>query len=298
MEAKNTKRVQINEPLLAQPVGHEPPVPPPMVTSYKSTTDHEEEDDSEDNAGRPKDNRPPNASKSRSGSMSRLPPRAAHPTLDFGAARRPSAAQVETRKARQHFNKQQRQRQTGSPQHNPAAWPQRTSTAIDPEASRCTSYCCAHALELVGVDSWLSMLAQQGHWYKDGLNAVLHCEMTTAAAEALCKSTPTPTAFPPSRRKVNLANERIPRSDAAAAADTPSASAAAAGPRRAAPLPGQAGAESDAPELEDVREDEEEAEQTAHAFFFSCDRPDPRPQTPRPKTPSQALGSDPHPVWR
>ena len=264
MEAKS-KRAEISEPLLPPPVGNEPLLPPPMMSQgYKSTTDHEEEEDSEDNAGRPKDYRPPNASRSRSGSMSRLPPRAANPTLDFGTARRPSAAQLESRKARQHFNRQQRRQSGGSsPRHKPAAWPQRASMADDPEASRCTSYCCAHTLELVGVDRWLHTHAQQGNWYKDGLNAVLHCEMTSDAAEELCRSVPNPTAFSPNRRWPT--GERIPRSEVAA----PSASAAP-GPHRTISLPGQPGAESDGPELEDVREDDdEEVEQLAHAFFFS-----------------------------
>ena len=268
MEAKS-KRAEISEPLLPPPVGNEPLLPPPMMSQgYKSTTDHEEEEeDSEDHAGRPeKDYRPPNASRSRSGSMSRLPPRAANPTLDFGTARRPSAAQLETRKARQHFNRQQRRQSgngVGSPRHKPAAWPQRVSMADDPEASRCTSYCCAHTLELVGVDRWLHTLSQQGNWYKDGLNAVLHCEMSSHAAEELCRSAPNPTAFSPNRRWPT--GERIPRGEVA----VPSASAAP-GPHRSISLPGQPGAESDGLELEDVREDEdEEVEQPAHAFFFS-----------------------------
>ena len=276
MQAKS-KRAEINEPLLPPPVGNQPLLPPPMMNQgYKSTTDHEfEEEDSEDTAGRPKDYRPPTASRSRSGSMSRLPPRAANPTLDFGTARRPSAAQLETRKARQHFNRQQRQRQggvAGSPQHKPAAWPQRASTAADPEASRCTSYCCAHTLELVGVDRWLHTHAQQGHWYKDGLNAVLHCEINSDAVEELCRPAPNQTAFSPNRRWPS--GERIPRSEAAA----PSGSAAP-GPHRTISLPGQPGVESDGMELEDVREDEEqEVEQPAHAFFFSCEGSTSKPQ--------------------
>ena len=88
MEAKS-KRAGISEPLLPPPVGNEFLLPPMMSQGYKSATDHEEEEDSEDNAVRPgKDYRPPNASRSCSGSMSRLPPRAANPTLDFGTARK------------------------------------------------------------------------------------------------------------------------------------------------------------------------------------------------------------------
>ena len=161
MEAES-KRAEISEPLLPPAVRHEPLLPPPMSQGYKSTTDHEEdEDDSDYNSGRPgKDYRPPKASKSRSGSMSRLPPRAANPTLDFGTARRPSASQLETHKARQHLSKQPRRQSSngvaGSPRHKPAAWPLRASLTEDPEsASRCTSYCCAHTLELVGVDLYL-----------------------------------------------------------------------------------------------------------------------------------------------
>jgi len=135
--------------------------------------------------------------------------------------------------------------------------------ADDPEASRCTSYCCAHTLELVGVDRWLHTLAQQGNWYKDGLNAVLHCEMTPGAAEELCRSAPNPTTFSPNRRWPT--GERIPRGEVA----VPSASTAP-GAHRSISLPGQPGAESDGLELEDVREEEEEeVEQPAHAFFFS-----------------------------
>ena len=124
-----SKRAEISEPLLPPAVRHEPLLPPPMSQGYKSTTDHEEdEDDSDYNSGRPgKDYRPPKASKSRSGSMSRLPPRAANPTLDFGTARRPSASQLETHKARQHLSKQPRRQSSngvaGSPRHKPAAWP-------------------------------------------------------------------------------------------------------------------------------------------------------------------------------
>ena len=255
-----------------------------MSQGYKSTTDHEEdEDDSDYNSGRPgKDYRPPKASKSRSGSMSRLPPRAANPTLDFGTARRPSASQLETHKARQHLSKQPRRQSSngvaGSPRHKPAAWPLRASLTEDPEsASRCTSYCCAHTLELVGVDRWLHALSQQGNWYKDGLNAVLHCEMTPDAAEELCRSAPNPKAFASNRRRPT--GERILRGEAA----VPSGSAAPGphpGPHRSSPMrsspmrssawPGQPDAESDGMDLEDVREEEEEeGEGPAHAFFFS-----------------------------
>ena len=278
MEAES-KRAEISEPLLPPAVRHEPLLPPPMSQGYKSTTDHEEdEDDSDYNSGRPgKDYRPPKASKSRSGSMSRLPPRAANPTLDFGTARRPSASQLETHKARQHLSKQPRRQSSngvaGSPRHKPAAWPLRASVTDDPEsASRCTSYCCAHTLELVGVDRWLHALSQQGNWYKDGLNAVLHCEMTPDAAEELCRSAPNPKAFASNRRRPT--GERILRGEAA----VPSGSAAPGphpGPHRSSPMrssawPGQPDAESDGMDLEDVREEEEEeGEGPAHAFFFS-----------------------------
>jgi hypothetical protein len=240
----------------------------PAAMGYKSTTDHEEEEeDSEDMRGHSdREYFPPTAKGVKSSrSMTRLPPRAANPTLDFGTGRRPGTQQQDKHKARQSFNRHQRHKQsngaTSSPQHRPAAppgqpaeWPlakQASASFMDVDgALRCTSYCCAHALELVGVDRWLHAHGQHGQWYKDGLNAVLHCFMSSDGMDELCKSTPGPPGFsPPRPRKVS-----IPRSqsaganpaDSAAASSTAAAAiaaaAAAAAPCLAAPFAAPAAA--------------------------------------------------------
>lgn len=132
---------------------------------------------------------PPSRSSNR---LTRLPPRAANPSLDFGTGRRHGngSQSTATRPNRKHRHVASTSGTTSPAGPTAMQWPQRSlsSTSDSNSAARCTSYCCAHALGLVELDRWLHARGLRSEWFKDGLNAVLHCQVTVQAVTELCNA--------------------------------------------------------------------------------------------------------------
>ena len=233
---------------------------------------------------------PPSRSSNR---LTRLPPRAANPSLDFGTGRRHGNGSQSTGSLHTARPNRKHRHVASTPSTSPAGptamqWPQRSlsGTSDSNGAARCTSYCCAHALGLVELDRWLHARGLRSEWFKDGLNAVLHCQVTVQAVIELCNARSAAVAAKAKGKpKVGLSvslplQPTVSRASAVgrvkcrnSAREMTSATDA---PAAAGPAPGAMGVpRRESEEMGDGETEEAdpktapEAQKEAHVFFFS-----------------------------